>query len=135
MAMEVLPQRKRRRVAPNVTAPAAVVEHHRTAEDSAAEESHHADAVSEEDADLPSSEDANEQEAGQTEEQRLPKQLQKLQRLKQAYEQRGVVYISRIPPHMVRTGRNPLVRSSGPPVTSGVTSSCNRARDSAWPTA
>jgi len=91
------------------SAPAAVPEHHRTAEDSAAEDSAHADALSEEDADLPSSEDA--EEAGQTEAQRLPKQLQKLQRLKQAHEQRGVVYISRIPPHMVRTGRKPPMRS------------------------
>ena len=112
MAVEALPQRKRRRVSPDLTAPAAVPEHHRTAEDSASEESARADAVSEEDADLPlSEEDADAEEAGRTEAQRLPKQLQKLQRLTQAYEQRGVVYISRIPPHMVRAGRKPPTRS------------------------
>ncbi len=112
MAMEVVPQRKRRRVVTDSSAPAAVPEHHRKADDSASEESAHADAVSEhEDAELPSSEDADAEEGGQAEAQRLPKQLQKLQRLKQAYEQRGVVYISRIPPHMVRVGRNPPIRS------------------------
>ena len=110
MAMEVLQQRKRRRVAPDATAPAAVPEHHRAAEDSASEVSARADAVSEEDADQASSEDADAEEARRTEAQRLPEQLHKLQRLKQAYEQRGVVYISRIPPHMVRTGP-PLTRS------------------------
>lgn len=35
---------------------------------------------------------------------KLPLQSKKLQKLRKAYEKKGIVYVSRIPPHMVRVG-------------------------------
>ena len=108
MAQEVLPNAKRRRVAPDAPASAPVPEHHREAVAPVLQQPDEADALTEEDLDETASKDADARQAEQVPSQQLPKQLQKLQRLKQAYEQRGVVYISRIPPHMVRTARSVL---------------------------
>ena len=98
-------------MAPEAAAVAAVPEHHREPGESAPQQPVEADAATEDDTD--DSEDADAREAGQPKNsQQLPEQLKKLKRLRQAYEQRGVVYISRIPPHMVRSNTDPLYSAS-----------------------